>query len=437
MNKRIISLLLAIVLTLGTLLSLSSCMAMINAIIDSGDSSGENGTPNNNGSSNVGVSDEDPAADTNAGNTKLPAPEFYPSAGGVGDSSENASLTSRALLSVVSIFASFEIKYGYPSYSTETSTSRGSGVIYKLDRESGNAYIITNYHVIYNSSASGDSKVSKSIKILLYGQENDSYAIPATYVGGSLENDIAVLKVTNNEVIKNSNALAATIADSDTLAVFDKVYVVGSPEGYGISATDGIVSVDSEILPMTGADGRTTIRPRVIRVSAAINDGNSGGGLFDAAGQLVGIVNAKRQGTSIDNIGYAIPTNVAARLAENIIYFCEGTSNTSAKKAMLGVEITTKVMGTAVDENGRVIKVELPEISEIFTGAAVTGLIEVGDRINSITVDGLTKQTTRTYQALDMMYLARVGSIVTLNVTRADEILEVTFTVTAAMFGTV
>ena len=436
MNKRIISLLLAIALTVGSLLSLSSCMAVFNAIMDSNDNSAQNGTPSTNNNSNVGVNDKDPASDTNAGNTNISSPEFYPSSGGMGDDADNAALTSRALLSVVSIFASFEIKYGYPSYSTETSTSRGSGVIYKLDKESGTAYIITNYHVIYSSSAS-DSKVSKNIKVLLYGQENDSYAIPATYVGGSLENDIAVLKVTNNEVIKNSNALAATVADSDTLAVFDKVYVVGSPEGYGISATDGIVSVDSEILPMTGADGKTTIRPRVIRVSAAINDGNSGGGLFDAAGQLVGIVNAKRQGSSIDNIGYAIPTNVSVRLAENIIYFCEGTSSTSAKKAMLGVEITTNVMGTAIDENGRVIKVELPEISEIFTGAAVTGLIEVGDRINSITVDGLTKQTTRTYQALDMMYLARVGSTVTLNVTRGDEILEVTFTVTSAMFGTV
>ena len=249
-----------------------------------------------------------------------------------------------------------------------------------------------------------------------------------------MANDIAVLKVTGSEVIKNSNALAASVANSDTVNVFDTVYAIGNPEALGISVTEGIVSVESELLAMTGADGKTAIQPRVIRVSAAINDGNSGGGLFDGSGQLVGIVNAKRNGSSIDNIGYAIPSNVAARLADNIILYCDGASNTSARKAMLGITITATISGVVIDDDGKVVKVEIPEVKEISEGSAVSSTLSVGDRINSITVDGLTQKTTRIHHVIDMMLLARVGSRVTLNITRGTQNFDVVIDITEGMF---
>jgi serine protease Do len=437
MNKKIISLLLAIALSVSLILSLSSCMGMLEAMVEYGETQGAN-TPhssddkdtNNNNNTTPPASDKDTQGSGSS-------PEFYPSTGGGDVEEEDVSLTSRALLSVVSVYAAFKVEYGYPSYTTETLRSRGSGVIYKLDRESGDAYIITNYHVVYHQNANTQNHISDDIEVFLYGQEYEQYAIKAKYVGGSMNNDIALLKVTGSEVLKNSSAIGVTVADSDSVTVFDKVYVIGNPEGYGISVTEGIISVDSEPLSMTAADGKTTITPRVFRVSAAINDGNSGGGLFDSAGQLIGIVNAKRQGMSVDNIGYAIPTNVAARLAESIIDFCDGETNTTPLKAMIGVEISAPVTGVTIDENGRVIRVEISEITEVYAGAAVTGLIEVGDRINSITVDGLTKQTTRRFQILDMMFFARVGSVVTLNVTRGGETFDVSYTVTAAMFARV
>ena len=379
---------------------------------------------NNNSSSNTNSKDDTPST-----------PEFYPSTQRPDDSDDNIAGTSRALLSIVSVYATFEIEYGYPSFSTEKSTSRGSGVIYKLDKENGNAYIITNYHVIYNGNAV--NKISNNIQIFLYGQEYGAYAINATCVGGSMANDIAVLKVTDSAVLKNSNAQEATVADSDTVCVFDKVYAIGNPEALGISITEGIVSVDSEMLPMIGADGKTQITPRVIRVSAAINDGNSGGGLFDSAGQLIGIVNARRTGNSVENIGYAIPTNVSVRLADNIIEYCNGADIVTPKKAMLGVTFSAKVSGTLIDEDGRVTKVEIPEIIDVQSGSPISDKIMVGDKINSITVDGLTKVTTRTYHIIDMMFFARVGSTVTLNVTRGEDTFDITVTITDRMLSNI
>ncbi len=415
--KRIISLLLAICLVLGALLSMSSCMSMLEFFVtDNGETAKE----------------EDKILPDGPGETITP--EFYPSSKDGDISLDDIALTSRALLSAVSVYAAFNIQYGYPSYTTETTTSRGSGVIYKLDREGGDAYIITNFHVVYNSSATENNGISTNIMITLYGQDTSSYAISASYVGGSMSNDIAVLKITDSEVIKNSNALAASIADSDSISVFDSVYAIGNPEGLGISVTNGIVSVESEILSMTGADGKTAISPRVIRVSAAINEGNSGGGLFDGAGQLIGIVNAKRNGSNVENFGYAIPSNVATRIANNIILYCDGETNITAKKALLGITITANVMGTDIDEDGNVVRVEIPEISGFTDTSVVSNSLAVGDRINSITVDSLTKTVTRSFHVTDMMLLARVGSIVKLNVTRGSETFEISVTVTEAMF---
>ena len=74
-----------------------------------------------------------------------------------------------------------------------------------------------------------------------------------------------------------------------------------SDRGYGISVSSGIVCVDSEYITMTAADGKTSVSFRVIRVDSAVNSGNSGGGLFDKDGNLIGIVNAKISSTNVLN----------------------------------------------------------------------------------------------------------------------------------------
>lgn len=338
--------------------------------------------------------------------------DFYPGSGS--ESIDSLSPKTKTLLSTVSIVADFG-----------TATGGGSGVFYSVDKKTGDAYVITNYHVVYESAYEG----AESINIYLYGMELSSYAIPATLLGGSVTYDIAVLKVTASEVIKNSYAIPASFADSELVRVFDRVYVVGNAEAKGMSATEGIVSVESESLQLEGADGKL-ITLRVIRIDAAVNLGNSGGGLYDEDGKLAGIVSAKDVGSNVDNMGYAIPSNLVKQLVDNIIDHCDGKNNTKVSKALLGITITSYVSGLEIDEeNGEVSHVELVEVIEITKGSLAEGKVMVGDVINSITIEGKTRNVTRIHHVTDFMLEARVGDTVQLNVTRDGKTLTLSFVI--------
>ena len=301
--------------------------------------------------------------------------------------------------------------------------SAGSGVIYSIDKEKGDAYIITNCHVIY-----GNNKTpSKDIKVYLYGMELASYAIPATYLGGPVTYDIAVIKITNSEVLKNSYATAVEFESSDNVRVFDKVYAVGNAEGAGLSATEGIVSVTSENINLTGADG-STISLRVMRIDAAVNHGNSGGGLYDENGKFIGIVSAKEVSEDIDNMGYAIPSDLVKKLADSILRQCDGTT-TQISKALMGITITSYVTGLKIDDSGDVYQVELVEVTDVSAGALADGKIMVGDTINHITVDGVKTSVTRLHHVTEAMLGAQIGSKIILNVTRDGEVMDITLIV--------
>lgn len=125
--------------------------------------------------------------------------------------------------------------------------------------------------------------------------------------------------MTDNEVLKNSDAKEVEIANSNEINVGDKAIAIGNSEALGISATSGIVSVDSEYITMLSLDEKAYVDHRVIRIDTAVNGGNSGGGLFNSNGQLIGIVNAKITDDSIENIAFAIPSNVAISIAQNIL----------------------------------------------------------------------------------------------------------------------
>lgn len=414
--KRIISLCLTLSVMLGTLFSLTSCLTFFTTIPDTGEGGSGGGT-------HIGGGETDGGTEKEEGDEEIP--EFFPKGDGNIDSADLTS-TSKALLSVVRIVSNFE-KYSYSS--TMSFKKEGSGVIYQLDRAAGDAYIITNYHVVYHGDSITSDKISEDIDLYLYGQEHENYKINATYIGGSLTQDLAVLRVTGSEVLKNSYALAATVGDSEALRPLDTVIAIGNPEGFGISVTSGIVSVDSESLAMLGADGKTALNLRVMRVSAAINEGNSGGGLFDGDGNLVGIVNAKRTGEEVDNIGYAIPINLAKNIADSIIYYCDGTS-TALYKCVIGINLEAAVMGLVVDpDSGAITKVERVEISGIVSGCILEGRVGIGDVINSVTVDGVTTPVTRTHHIIDAMYRARVGSVISLSLTRGNIHLTVEVTV--------
>lgn len=350
-----------------------------------------------------------------------------------GTNQENAA-AGKALLSVVSVRCMFKTTSSgtafYPgSSASKDKTSAGSGIIYKLDKEKGDAYIVTNYHVVYYNRASTKNGISNDISVYLYGQESTEYAIPATYVGGSMSHDIAVLKVEGSRVLAESNAAPVEFANSDNVAVLDQAIAVGNPENLGISATLGYVNVDSEYIAMEGADGMTEIELRVMRIDTAVNGGNSGGGLFNSRGELIGIVNAKL--TDSENMSYAIPSNLVKSVAESILYYCDGNVNENMYRCMLGIMVVPSKLYTVYDEEtGKLLKREEVAVSEINSGSIVTGALHPGDIINSITVDGVEYEAIRRYIVIEAMINARVGSDVVISITREGQRIDYTVEVT-------
>ena len=156
----------------------------------------------------------------------------------------------------------------------------GSGVIISQD-----GYILTNNHVINGAN---------SVKVRL----RDSTEYDATIIGSDSDNDIALLKVSA------TGLSPATFGDSNSLAVGDYVVAIGNPLGeLGGTVTDGIISALAR--KVTIEDTQMTL----LQTNAQVNPGNSGGGLFNANGELVGIVNAKQSATEVEGIAFAIPIN--------------------------------------------------------------------------------------------------------------------------------
>lgn len=302
---------------------------------------------------------------------------------------------NEALLSSVSIRC----------YYDKDSDQVGSGVIYMLDKAKGDALILTNYHVVYKEE---DSRIftKNEISIYLYGLEYKQYAIEAEYVGGSETKDLALLRIKNSEILKNSSAREVKIANSDEISVLDKVFAIGNPLGDKLSATFGTVNVESEY--QLHENGENV---RVIRVDAPINPGNSGGGVFNVNGELIGIATLKVADADVDNMAYAIPSNVAALVSENLIYYSENYGNKKMKLFFDG--ITFKVSSVEMsynEETGEIYKREILEISEIKAGsAAAVSECRVGDVIVSVEISGKKYSPQFIYQLAEYKYLIRPG----------------------------
>ena len=257
--------------------------------------------------------------------------------------------TATAIQSAVSVWCEFPTSNYYNM--KDVSISCGAGVIYQMNETE--SYIITNYHVVYYTNCNTPNRIARKINLFQYGTsehcnktgytDKQGYpeivygdgAVEAEYIGGSLNYDIAVLKVKTQDLLKyNENAQAVKIADGYNLA--DTVIAIGNPETEGISVTSGIVSVISEEISMKGADDITNCEFRVMRIDAAVNGGNSGGGLFNINGELIGIVNAKVVDSKIDNIAYALPYDNVTKVADNLIHYYETTNERIFRIAKIG-----------------------------------------------------------------------------------------------------
>lgn len=233
--------------------------------------------------------------------------------------------------------------------STTEATATGTGVVI-----TENGYIVTNAHVIYDSEY--NSGLSKDITVVLNGE--DRYE--AEVIGYDRDCDLAVLK------IDETGLTAAEFGDSDNLKLGEAVTAIGNPLGFDLmnTVTRGIVS---------GMNRQITINDKamnLIQTDAAINSGNSGGPLINKYGQVIGINSSKMSAsysqTSIEGIGFAIPSNEVSKIIDDIMEYgyvtgkpqlgisCQDVNETVSQMYNLpvGVYITEVTEGSAADEAG-------------------------------------------------------------------------------------
>ena len=242
---------------------------------------------------------------------------------------------------------------------------------------------------------------------------------------------VGIRKIDNSDILKASDACEVDVADSDEIVVGDTAIAIGNAQGYGISSSFGIVSVDSEYITMTAADGSTTVSFRVMRTDTAVNSGNSGGGLYDNEGKLIGIVNAKIVDDGVENIGYAIPSNVAVSIAENIIDYCHGTDEERVQRSLLGITVSTSDSKAIYNsETGSFTIEETVSVYEVTEGSLADGILQAEDVLVSATLNGEVTEITRQYHIIDMRLEVRVGDVVLLKVLRGGEEKTVSISIT-------
>ena len=185
-----------------------------------------------------------------------------------------------------------------------------------------------------------------------------------------------------------------------------------------LTATSGDVSAISEYTKFQSLlDSSKSVDMRLIRVSSAINAGNSGGGLYDLGGRLVGIVNGKFVSEEYDNVGFAIPINIASRLADRIIADCDGVntriSALEATISSLGFSVENGNSEYYYDSNsGSWVRKRNVVVKEISAGTASLGL-EVGQIISAISFNNdVTKyDLLEFYDFNDILLIARKTEI--------------------------
>ena len=179
--------------------------------------------------------------------------------------------------------------------------SEGSGVIYK--NADGYAYIVTNYHVIANS---------QELEVLLA----DGTRAKAEIVGSDQWTDLAVIRIANTNV-----STVAEFANSDEVEVGQTAIAIGSPLGseFATSVTQGIVSATNRAVATdVDGDGQEDWVVTAIQTDAAINPGNSGGALINSAGQVIGINSMKISKSSVEGMGFAIPSNEVVSIIKQL-----------------------------------------------------------------------------------------------------------------------
>lgn len=247
----------------------------------------------------------------------------------------------------------------------------GSGVIVAHDSEFETYYIITNNHVI-----DGARQITVSLR-----SGGDPY--DATLIAADVQGDIAVLSIKEKSTLN-----VAVWGSSKSLSVGEDVIAIGNPLGsLGGTVTKGIISATERSIPV----GKYTMT--LLQTDTAINPGNSGGGLFNMNGELIGIVNAKTSDEEVEGICFAIPSDTAISIFDDLI-----TDGVVKGRVTLGITVaeydSETVYVTAVGENDGDFK-QYDRIGAI-NGKAVTSLLSYHDALAAVKPD--EKITVKVYR---------------------------------------
>ena len=236
-------------------------------------------------------------SETDAPASDTPLVQTSPSAGGTTTSSDGAmsardiyyDLACKQVVGIQTDITTTNI-FGM----TVSGSVSGSDFVISED-----GYILTNYHVVEDAYTGG-----YEVKVMFY----DGSTYTAEIKGFDRNNDIAVLK------IDATGLDAAELGSSDSLYVGDTVYAVGNPLGeLSYSMTSGMVSATDRLI--TTEEGTMTM----FQIDAAVNEGNSGGPVYNTSGQVVGVVTAKSNEDGTEGLGFAIPIDDAVRIANSVI----------------------------------------------------------------------------------------------------------------------
>ena len=272
-------------------------------------------------------------------------------------------------------------------------TGAGSGVIISED-----GYLITNNHVIDGAS---------TIQV----RTSDGTTYDAVLVGTDSKTDVAVLK------INASGLTPVTFGDSDNLNVGETAVAIGNPLGeLGGTVTNGIISAKDRSITLDNQ------QMTLLQTNAAINPGNSGGGLFNSRGELIGMVVAKSSGSDVKGLGFAIPSNLVSKIAQELIANGYVTGRPAMGVTVLSIENAQTAMQYGVNSLG----VYITDV-ESGSSAEKAGL-QAGDRIIS-----LNNQVVETFADLSValdnysvgdtvdIMVSRNGSTVTVSLTLQEK----------------
>ncbi|MBZ6527746.1 trypsin-like peptidase domain-containing protein [Aerococcaceae bacterium DSM 111021] len=287
----------------------------------------------------------------------------------------------------------------------------GSGVVYKVDGDT--AYVVTNNHVIAGHD---------SLEVTLA----DGTQIEATEVGSDLLSDLAVLQISSESVTD-----VIEFANSDDTQVGSIAIAIGSPldsSTFASTVTQGIVSGLNRLLPIdTDGDGTEDWEMTLLQTDAAINPGNSGGALVNSNGQLIGINSSKIATSTVEGMGFAIPSNDVQQIIEQLEANGEVVrpvlGTTTVNLNYFALETRVQDLGLAEDMTDGTVVVDVMANSS----AAAAG-VEQFDVITAINDEPVTDgQVLR-----QLLYKYQVGDTVTLTVIRGGEEQQVEVTLDAA-----